>query len=275
MDVNLAGNLTVEPGATFNANGKTVTLTGSNPQTLTGNPLNFYNLVLNKTNKTDRVTIVGKLKAAKKLTITKGSLISASDYGDLEIEGEGVMTLTHPISIGGSFTNSGELNTAGFAVSFDGWLEQSAGPNVEQTLTLNVLTSFDDLNVMTGTTLIEAVTDDHAYLNGALTNYGVIRKTQPIARAAQYHFGLAGAYAEAALKVDAAEVGTLTALQVDRIDGSPADAPCLTGPPALLADRAPGLRLQCDLDPAVRRRGRSLRLPPHGRQRVGLRPQPV
>ncbi len=131
-DLNLAGNLTVEPGATFNANGKTVTLTGSNPQTLTGSPLNFYNLVLNKTNKTDRVTIVGKLKAAKKLTITKGSLISASDYGDLEIEGEGVMTLTHPISIGGSFTNSGELNTAGFAVSFDGWLEQSTGPNVEQ-----------------------------------------------------------------------------------------------------------------------------------------------
>lgn len=223
-DLNLAGNFTVEPGAAFNANGKTVTLTGSSPQTLTGNPLNFYNLVLNKTNKTDRVTIVGKLKAGKKLTITKGSLISASDYGDVEIAAEGVMTLTHPISIGGSFTNSGQLNTAGFAVNFDGWLEQGAGPNVEQDLTLNVLTFFDDLNVMTGTTLVEAVTDDNAYLTGALTNYGVIRKTQPISGPAQYYFGLAGAYAEADMEVDAAEVGTLTVLQVDRIDSSPPGA---------------------------------------------------
>ncbi len=88
-----------------------------------------------------------------------------------------------------------------------------------------MLTLFDDLNVMTGTTLIEAVTDDHAYLNGALTNYGVIRKTQPIGAPAQYYFGLAGAYAGAELEVDAAEPGTLTALRVDRIDGSPADAP--------------------------------------------------
>ncbi len=227
-DLDLAGDFTVEPGATFNANGKTVTLSGSSPQTLTGNPLNFYNLVLNKTNKTDRVTIVGKLKVAKKLTITKGSLISASDYGDVEIAAEGVMTLTHPISIGGSFTNSGQLNTAGFAVSFDGWLEQGAGPNVEQNLTLNVLTFFDDLNVMTGTTLVEAVTDDNAYLTGALTNYGVIRKTQPISGPAQYYFGLAGGYAEAHMEVDAAEPGTLTALQVDRIDSSPLGAPGTT-----------------------------------------------
>ena len=167
------------------------------------------------------VRIAGKLVVTKKLTITGGSLIGASEYGDLEIEDQGVLTLTNPISITGSFTNSGDLYTEGHAVNFTGGL---AAP-VRQELVLNVLTWFDDLNVMTGTTMVEAVTDDNAYVSGASTNYGVIRKTQAIADATQYYFGLAGRYAGSDMEVDAAATGTLTLLQVDRIDANPAELP--------------------------------------------------
>ncbi|MCB0148071.1 MAG: DUF11 domain-containing protein, partial [Caldilineaceae bacterium] len=85
QDIDLDGDFEIEPGGTFNANGKTVTLTGDQAQTLTGNPLTFYSLVVNKTNRTDTVTIVGKLKVTRKLTVRSGKLISASDYEDIEI----------------------------------------------------------------------------------------------------------------------------------------------------------------------------------------------
>lgn len=220
-NLTLTGDLEVQTGGALIANSKTLTLTGGLAQTLSGDPLTFYNLVLDKTNKTDRITIGGKLKVTKKLLITKGSLVSASEYGDLEIQDEGVLTLTNPISITGSFTNSGDLYTEGFAVNFTGGLFQPAVQN----LVLNVMTWFDDLNVLTGTTLVEAVTDDNAYLNGALTNYGTIRKTQPIAAAIDYNFGLAGTYVGSDLEVDAAVPGTLTSLQVDRFDAAPANPP--------------------------------------------------
>ena len=46
QDIELTGDLEIQPGGTLNPNGKTVTLTGNAPQTLTGNPLTFYRLVL-------------------------------------------------------------------------------------------------------------------------------------------------------------------------------------------------------------------------------------
>ena len=107
QDIELSGNLTIESGGTFNANGKTVMLTGDQAQTLTGNPLTFYSLVVNKTNRTDTVTIVGKLKVTRKLTVRSGKLISASDYGDIEIEENGELQLTSDITVSGHFTNSG------------------------------------------------------------------------------------------------------------------------------------------------------------------------
>lgn len=219
-DITLEGDFEIEPGATFNANGKTVTLAGSAAQTLTGSPLPFSKLVINKTNKTDKVQIVGKLAVSKKLTIAKGTLVSASEYGDLEIEGQGVITLTNPISITGSFTNSGEFYTQGHAVNFTGGLVQPT----EQNFVLNVATPFDDLNVMTGTTLVEAVTGDNATIAGTLANFGIIRKTQAIAGTGAYHFGLAGSKDAGRFQVDVTAVGSLTLLQADRVDAGPANA---------------------------------------------------
>jgi uncharacterized repeat protein (TIGR01451 family) len=215
MDVTLDGDLEVI--GVFVANGKTVTLTGARAQTLKGNPLTFYNLIVNKTNKTDAVTISGKLKVSKKLTLTKGKLVSASDYVDIEIEADGELELTSDITVGGSFTNTGALTTNGHTVSFDG--------GVEQQLVLNTLTFFDDLTVYTGTTLIEAVTDDNALIQGTLTNYGTIRKTQLTASPGAYNFGLAGEFAGADIDSTVTTLGSLSALQVDRIDAAHANAP--------------------------------------------------
>ena len=224
-DINLSGNLEIQAGAAFNPNGKTVTLTGDEAQTLTGNPLAFYNLVVNKTNKSDTVTIVGKLKVSKKLTVRSGKLISASDYGDIEIEDQGELVLTNDITVSGHFTMTGNAtftpNT--HAVLFDGATDQNVA--------WENFATFWNLTVMTGTTLIDVNPADNVHVENELTNYGTIRKTQPVESAASYYFGLAGVYPDAAAHGMEIEVtdrsggDPLTAIRVDRIDKNHPNAP--------------------------------------------------
>ncbi len=120
QDVTLDSNLDVQ--GTLVPNGKTVRLTGSAAQTLKGSPPNmtFYNLVVNKDNAGDVVTIEGKLKVTKKLTITKGKLKSASDYGDVEIAAAGTLELTSDVTVGGNWTNNGTFIHNNHTVTFDG-----------------------------------------------------------------------------------------------------------------------------------------------------------
>jgi hypothetical protein len=208
-DITLDSDLDVQ--GTLVPNGKTVTLTGSSAQTLKGSPpgMTFYNLVVNKTNATDVVTIEGKLKVTKKLTITKGKLKSASDYEDIEIGADGELELTSAITIGGNFTNDGTLTTGGFGVTFDGGKEQN--------LAASVLTMFDDLTVAAGTTLVETDSGDNVLVNGTLTNNGVIRKTQPIDALGLFNFGLAGWYNNADLETDVT-TDNFTSLTIERRD---------------------------------------------------------
>ncbi|MCB9098626.1 MAG: tandem-95 repeat protein [Anaerolineales bacterium] len=220
VDINLAGNFEIESGGSFDPNGKTVTLTGSAAQTLTGNPLIFYRLTLQKDNPTDTVTIDGKLKVSRKLQIKSGKLVSASDYEDVEIESDGELQLTSDITISGHFTNSGTLDTNGYGLIFDGAKAQN--------LTLDNFTLFDNLTVMTGTTLIETIPDDNAFVNGNLTNYGSIRKSQIVDSGESfYYFGLAGTYngADIELEIPGGDQGSLSAIQVERIDANHPNAP--------------------------------------------------
>ncbi len=169
--------------------------------------------MINKDNKTDTVAISGKLKVTKKLTITKGKLVSASDYEDIEIGADGELELTSAITVGGDFTNSGTLTTSGNSVTFDGGKQQS--------LAANVVTVFDDLIVSSGTTLVETVSDDNLAA-GSLTNNGVIRKTQIVDALGDYYFGLAGSFNSADLLIYiTSRIGgdLLTAIQVDQVNG--------------------------------------------------------
>ena len=189
---------------------KTFTLTGSGAQTLTGNPLTFYRLTVNKNNAAGTVTIAGKLKVTKKLTITRGKLISASDYADVEIGNEGTLELANDITVAGNFTNTGSFIPGSHAVTFDG--------GTEQNLTLGTATAFYDLVVAPGTTLIETETLDQATVTHTLTNLGTIQKTRPVTATGPYTFGLAGQLNPAGLSINVTTLGSLATIQVERID---------------------------------------------------------
>ena len=214
IDLNLDRDLDV--GGTLNPGTRTVTLTGSAAQTITGNPLTFYRLAINKTNATDTVTVSGKLKVTNKLTITKGKLKSASDYGDIEIQDDGELELTSDITISGNFTKTlnGTFTHGNRKVTFDG--------GISQNLTLYSLTMFYDLEVASGTTLVETITNDSTYVENTLTNNGVIRKTQAVDSATQYHFGLAGEFNAADIEINVTDRtggDPLTSIQVDQVAG--------------------------------------------------------
>ena len=187
-DITLDSDLDVQ--GTLVPNGKTVTLTGSAAQTLKGSPPNmtFYNLVVNKTNTGDTVTIEGKLKVTKKLTVTKGKLKSASDYEDIEIGADGELELTSDISVGGNFTivSGGTFTPNGFRTTFDGAKTQN--------MTLGFYTDFEKVTVAAGTVLVETDSSDSFFVSGELINNGVIQKTQTIDAMGDQYFGLAGRF---------------------------------------------------------------------------------
>ncbi len=167
QNIDLDGNLNLE--GTLVPNGHTVTLTGDQPQTLTGNPLTFYNLVVNKTNKTDMVTATGELRVARQLTVVRGVLKSASDYGDIEIGPDGVLELAGDITVGGTITNDGAFVANTYAVTFDG--------TAPQTLTGGQVTSFYRWVIGPAARVF---IDTTPTVTGVMENYGVISQTQTV-----------------------------------------------------------------------------------------------
>jgi hypothetical protein len=221
----VSGNFTLDGSATFTPGTGTVELTGSGSQTLTATApgtLTFYNLTLNKDASSDVVTATSTLTVANQLTLTIGTLVSASDYVDILIEADGTLELTDDITIAGNLEvqAGGTLTTAGYKLTFDG--------GVAQNLTLAELVQFDDLTVSAGTTLVETDPANNVLVNGTLLNEGTIRKTQVLDAGEYYYFGLAGNYASADLEIrvtDRSGGDPLTAIQVDRMDANHPQAP--------------------------------------------------
>ena len=219
----VSGNFT--NSGTFTPGTGTVALVGGSNQVLAATApgtLTFYKLTENKDPATASVTATSKLKVSKKLTLTSGKLYSASDYGDVLIETASALELTSDITIGGDLVvqGDGELITAGHTVTFDG--------GVVQNLTLDYWVAFDDLTVTTNTTLVETESANNVIVNGTLLNQGVIRKAQVLDATEYYYFGLAGSYASADMEIhvtDRTGGAPLTAIQVDRVDANPANAP--------------------------------------------------
>ena len=238
ITLELTSNLTVESGATLDAttNKKTVTLKGGDGQTLTGD-LEFYRLTVNKDNKTDEVTVNGSLKVKSKLRVRKGVLNSASDYGDVDINYNGTMVLTNTISLSGSLAVSGTLTTNGHAIIFDGGV--GGTETVAQSLWVSdtLTAAFADIAVYTNTLLVETNPNDMinaTNFTGVITNYGTIRKSQPMESGdplTQYYFGLAGYHPDVnayGLELDITDLtgsDPLTAIQIDRIDQPHPNAP--------------------------------------------------
>lgn len=83
-----------------------------------------------------------------------------------------------------------------------------------QNLTANSSLAFNNLTINSGTTLVESTAADNVTVGGTLTNNGTIRKTQSIAATGSKTFGLTAA------EVNVTTQGSLTSLQVDRIDSN-------------------------------------------------------
>lgn len=163
------------------------------------------------------------------LTIDSGSALYM-DYGSpgmnnpLTVAGNlvlnGTLSLGDAIGgdlyLGGNLTNSGTWNANSRAVIFYG-----AGT---QNLTANNSTTFNNLTVNSGVTLVETVSADNVNVSGALTNNGIIRKAQTVSGSGTKTFGLAGAYNDANLAINVTTSGSLSNLQVERIDSNHSNA---------------------------------------------------
>ncbi len=117
----------------------------------------------------------------------------------------GFLDIQRPAAtITGTFTRTGgTLRTTGNTLTFSG-----AGT---QLLDLSVASTFAGLAVAPGTTLVEVQPASTATVSGALTNFGVIRKTRTMT-AGNNPFGLTG------VVLDVATLGSLASVQVDRRD---------------------------------------------------------
>jgi hypothetical protein len=122
------------------------------------------------------------------------------------------------INVARDFTyDSGAFNVNSCTVQFNGATTQN--------LTLNAPLTLHHLTVGSGATLVETVAADNATLTGALTNNGMIRKSQAVSGTGALTFGLTAA------QVNVITPGTLSNLQVDRVDSNHpnATAPIQTG----------------------------------------------
>ncbi|MCX6028586.1 MAG: hypothetical protein NT169_04695 [Chloroflexi bacterium] len=97
-----------------------------------------------------------------------------------------------------------------------------------QNLDASVATTFNNLTVNSGVTLVETVSADNVTVAGTLTNSGTIRKTQSVSGAGSKTFGLAGRYNGADLSVNVTTQGSLSQLQVDRVDSNHPNAVAAT-----------------------------------------------
>lgn len=137
--------------------------------------------------------------------------ITAANNANINLAGSytqngGTFNATNGVwSIFGNFTYStGTFNANGGTVVFSG--------NATRNLTLSAPITFNNLTIGTATTLVETASANHVTVSGALTNNGIIRKSQPVNGSGPLHFGLTG------VQMNITTRGALTNLRVERID---------------------------------------------------------
>ncbi len=134
--------------------------------------------------------------------------------GNLTIGTSAPLTMSgsQTVNLKGNFSNSGTFTAGTGTITFNG--------SGTQNLTANNSTTFNNLTVNSGVTLVETVSADNATASGTLTNNGTIRKSQSVSGTGSKTFGLAGAYNGANLTINVTTQGTLSNVQVDRIDSN-------------------------------------------------------
>jgi cysteine-rich repeat protein len=130
--------------------------------------------------------------------------------GDLNLLQGTFNAPTGNMNVGGSFVR----DTLNVFSANNGTIIFNGG--TQQNLTLNTATTFSDLVVANGTTLVETVSGDNASVLGTLTNDGIIRKSQAIGSETAYTFGLIGG--TMLVNDMGSGPGLLTSIQIDSID---------------------------------------------------------
>jgi hypothetical protein len=183
-----AGTLTI--GNAFDLTGGTFTAPSGN-MNVAGNFINSGTFSHNN----GTVTFNGA-------TAISGS--STHSFNNVTISGN----LTAPggnMNVAGNFTrNGGAFSHNSGTVTFNG--------SGTQNLAIDAATTFYNLTVNSGVTLVETVAADNATVSGTLINSGVIRKTQAISGTGSQTFGLTG------VQMNVTAQGTLSSVQVDRRD---------------------------------------------------------
>ncbi len=155
----------------------------------------------------DNVRIIGR-------TVTLD--VNTADLGNVTIGSGGILQNNgnaRTLSLTGNWSNSGTFTPGTFiTVIFGG--------SGTQNLAATAATTFYNLTVNSGVVLVETVSADNATVSGALTNSGTIRKSQTVSGTGTKTFGLAGAHNGANLAINVTTQGTLSNLQVDRIDSN-------------------------------------------------------
>lgn len=125
-NLNVAGNWVNNAGLsgfTMNSD-KTITFNGTN-QTLSGNTT-FANLTINTSGSPNTVSAAGStLAVTGLLRVQSGTFTSATQFGDVQIDAAGTLTLSGDISVSGNWTNNGTFNNGGFTVTFNGTAAQA------------------------------------------------------------------------------------------------------------------------------------------------------
>jgi hypothetical protein len=143
-----------------------------------------------------------------------------SQAGGTFTGGAGTLTIGNAFDLsGGVFTapSGNSMTVAGNWTYSGGTFSHNSGTVIfngsgTQNLALDAATTFYNLTVNSGVTLVETVAADNATVSGTLTNNGVIRKSQSISTTGARTFGLTG------VQMDVTTLGTLSSVQVDRRD---------------------------------------------------------
>ena len=228
--VKIAGVFTTGSGGGHTITGSTIEFNGTSAQTLPSGFTTYNNLTLNNTAGT---TGFPALTVQNLLRTQAGTFTTGGTFKDVQIDAGTTLASSSAatINVSGAWTNNGTFTGGTGTVNFN-------GSSAAQTIGGSTAAGFNNLTLantagvtlginasVNGTLLVNSnvlfnLSSFDATTVGTLTNNGTIRKTQAVSGTGAKTFGLAGRFNGANLTVNVATQGTLSSLQVDRIDSN-------------------------------------------------------
>ena len=168
----------------------------------------------------DGVYNAGTISQTAAITISDEYYQSGGEFeaGSQPVTFDGVVSLPSGVftATSGLMTVTGDFAYSGGTFAHNGGSVEFAGDGL-QSLTANAAITFNNVTVITDTTLVETVAADNVSLDGILVNDGTIRKSKSSLGTGSTSFGITGA------TIDVSTLGFLSSLQVDRVGSAHAD----------------------------------------------------